>query len=292
MNLLLSFLAAVTASINSIAIRLFEEKVQKNHRDLLAYQIAYIFLGGMVFFLFSGFSFPATTQGRLLTIVFGAALTMSSIGMAESYLCGPMSLSSVIISCNVVLPVLFGCLVFREVLSAFHLIGMALLLAMFILSGTGSNEAKREISLKWILMVMLAFLGEGLGAITLAAYGRLPETGDNKGFMAISFFAATVMLLVNMLISGRKGRKQQHPVHISVPFVLLAVWAAVGCFVTNLLVIYLAGVMPSSVLYPVYSGSVGILVTLISCVCFRERMSGKKAVMILLGIGAVVFLNL
>jgi len=73
---------------------------------------------------------------------------------------------------------------------------------------------------------------------------------------------------------------------------LFALWAAAGCFGTNLLIIYLSGVMPASLLHPIYNGASGILITLISCLAFRERMSRKKAMVLLLGICAVIFLNL
>ena len=292
MHLLLSFVAAVTAAVNSIGIRLFQEKVQKNRRDLQAYQTLYIFLSSVVFLLISGFRFPVTTEGRLLTIGFGLALALSTIGMAESFLCGPMSLSSVIISCNVLMPIVYGCLVYRESIGIFHLLGIMFLLATFVLTGIGAKEGKRGISLKWILLVLTAFFGNGLGAIIETIYSRLPEANNNNGFMSISFFLGSLMLLGYVTFSGRNGRKKQEPVCVTLPFVGLAVWAALGCFVTNMLLLYLCGEMPASLLYPVYNGVNGVLVTVFSCVFFREKMDRKKLLMILLGICAVVFLNL
>jgi len=292
MNLLLSFCAAITSSFSSTGIRLFEEKVQKNSRDLQAYQALYVALSGVVFLLLSGFRFPQSAAGWLLTVAFGAALAVSSIGTAESYLCGPMSLSSVIISCNVVMPVLFGCLFFHEHLSLPHVIGIGFLLMTFVLTGMGSGSGKREISLKWIFMVLCGFLGNGFGAIVLAVYSRLPENGSNNGFMAVSFFLGAAMLLLYMLFKGRNGGREREPVHVTGLFVLFALWAAAGCFGTNLLIIYLSGVMPASLLHPIYNGASGILITLISCLAFRERMSRKKAMVLLLGICAVIFLNL
>ena len=292
MNLLLSFIAAVTASINSIGIRLFEEKVQKNRRDLQAYQAMYIFLSGVVFLLLSGLRFPVTTAGWLLTVAFGLCLAVSSIGTAESYLCGPMSLSGVIISCNVVMPVVFGCLVYREILGVTHLIGIGFLLLTFVLTGLGSGEGKKGIFLKWILMVLLGFLGNGFGAIVLAIYARLPEPANDNGFMAVGFFLGAVMLLSYTMFTGRGGVRFREPVHVTKPFMLLAVWAAIGCFLTNLLIIYLSGVMPASLLHPIYNGTSGVMITLVSCLCFRERMDRRKALILTLGICAVVFLNL
>ena len=290
MNLFLPFAAALTASVSSVAIRLFEQKVQRDHRDLQVFQTLYVFLCGVVFLLVSGFRFPGTAAGWLYALAFSACLAVSSIGTAESFLCGPMSLSSVINSCSVVLPILFGCLVYKETMTAPHLLGIVFLLATFILTGTGSKEGKKEISLKWFIMVMLAFLGNGFGAVVLAAYSKIPETASNNGFMAVSFFMAAVMLMAHFLLSRERAAGKR--VKVTAPFFGLSFMAALGCFGTNLLIIYLSGVMPASLLHPVYNSASGILVTLASCLLFRERMDRKKALILLLGICAVVFLNL
>jgi len=292
MLVFLPVLAGVTSCISSGGIRLFEEKVQKHQRDLQAFQSLYVLLCGVVFLLLSGLRFPTTPQGLLLTVAFAACLAVSTIGTATSYLCGPMSLASVINSCSVVLPILFGCLVYGEKLTAMHLIGMAFLLATFILTGTGSGEGKKEITLKWALMVMLAFLGNGFGAVILAVYAKLPETGSDNGFMAISFFISAVLLFAYFCVTGRGEGRTKEPVHLTLPFLETAGLSALGCFGTNVLIIYLSGVMPASLLHPIYNGSGAILVTLVSCLFFRERMDRKKALILLLGVCSVVFLNL
>ena len=288
MNLLLMLLASVTASLGNVSIRLFQERVQKTRHDLRVFQVMYMLLCGMVFLLLSGFRFPGTAKGLLLTAAFGGCLVASTIGVAQSYLCGPMSLSSVIVSCSVVLPVAFGCLVYSERLDVVHWIGIGCLLTAFILTGTGSGEAKKEITLRWLLWVMLSFLGSGFGAIVLAAYSKLPETGSNNGFMAISFFVASALLALDTF-SRRKGGET---VCLTFPFFGLSALSALGCFGTNLLIIYLSGVVPASLLHPIYNGASGVMVTMISCLAFRERMTVKKAIILFLGICTIVFLNL
>ncbi len=285
---LLPLLASLTASLGNVSIRLFQEKVQKNRRDLQVFQALYTFLSSLVFLFVSGFRFPGTTAGLLLTVAFAGCLLASTIGLAQSYLCGPMSLSGVIISCSVVMPVAFGCLAYGEVLTLTRLLGIGFLLAAFIVTGAGSGEGKKEITFRWILWVMVSFLGSGFGAIVLAVYSRLPETGTNNGFMAISFFVEACMLSLGVLFARRPGEKAR----VTAPFFGLAGLSALGCFGTNLLVIYLSGIMPASLLHPVYNGAAATVVTIVSCLAFRERMSRKKLAIILLGICAIVFLNL
>ena len=292
MLVFLPVLAGVTSCISSIGIRLFEEKVQKHQRDLQAFQTVYLLMCGVVFLALSGFRFPTTTAGLLLTIAFALCLSVSTIGTTQSYLCGPMSLAGVINSCSVVLPILFGCLVYNETLTAMHIIGILFLLATFVLTGVGSGEGEQEITLKWVLMVMMSFLGNGFGAVVLAVYAKLPETSSDSGFMSIGFLISALLLFVYFCCTGRGEGRSKEPVRLSMPFFWTSGLSALGCFGTNVLIIYLSGVMPASLLHPIYNGASGVLVTMVSCLFFRERMDRKKVLILLLGICAVVFLNL
>ena len=291
MKLLLPLLASVTVCIRSIGIRLFQEKVQKTLRDLQVFQTLYTLFCGVVFLLLSGFRFPKTGAGLGLAAAFALCLTSCTIGLSQGLLCGPMSLTSVISSCSVVMPILFGWLVYRETLGILHLLGIACLLGTFVLTGIGSGEDKKEITPKWVCMVMMNFLGGGFGAIILSLYNKLPEQGSNNGFMSLSFFGASVLLAAFTWFSHRKDRHGEK-VRLTKRFFGFVSLAALGCFGTNLLIIHLSGIMPASLLHPLYNGASGLLMTLISCLLFRERMSWKKAAILLLGICTVVFLNL
>lgn len=275
MKLLLPLLASVTVCVRSIGIRLFQEKVQKTLRDLQIFQSLYTLFCGVVFLLLSGFRFPQTGAGLCLSAAFAVCLTSCTIGLSQGLLCGPMSLTSVISSCSVVMPILFGCLVYRETLGALHLLGIVCLLGTFILTGIGSGEDKKEITPKWVCMVMMNFLGGGFGAIILALYNKLPEQGSNNGFMSLSFFGASVLLAAFTWFVHRKEQKPEK-VRLTKSFLGFVSLAALGCFGTNLLIIHLSGIMPASLLHPLYNGASGLMMTLISCLLFRERMSWKS----------------
>lgn len=292
MKLFLPLLASVTVCIRGVGIRLFQERVQRNGRELQVFQILYTFLCGLLFLAFSGLRFPQSEKGLLLAAAFAVCLSGCTIGLTQSLLCGPMSLSGVISSCSVVMPILFGCLVYEETLSGLHLVGIGCLLATFAVTGLGTEEGRKEITPRWLFMVMLNFLGGGFGAIILAIYNKLPEPGTNNGFMVLSFFGAAVLLTVFTLLNWRGLDRKQETVHITGEFAGYIAIAALGCFGTNMLIIYLSGVMPASLLHPLYNGAGGLLMTLVSCILFRERMTAKKAVILLLGLCTVVLLNL
>lgn len=290
MNLLLVIFCSALACCSNTGIRLFQTRLQKTPRQLQLYQVCYMLVAAVSYLLLSGFSVPKSTAGWLLSVGFALCLGVSSIGTAESLLCGPMSLSGVIISCNVVLPIAVGWIFFREPVSAVHMVGCLLLLGVFVLSGSDAKADNREVSPRWYVMVLLAFFANGFGAVAVSMYPKV--SGDDDGLLGVSFLLAALML-AGYVLWGRKKAPLDVKGLLKKPlFYILVAVSAVSVFGVNRLLLSLNGPLPASVLYPVYNGVTSVLLCIVSCVAFREPMNKKKLLTIALGIAAVILLNL
>lgn len=290
MELALIMLTSCFATLGSASVRLFEERVQKSHRDLMAFMTSYVFLGGVVFLLTSRMELPASGTGWLLAVIYGVCYSMANIGNCESFLCGPMSLTSVITSCSVLIPIVFGCAAYGEVMTLPHLLGIGFLIGMFVLTGVGSGGGEREISPRWLLTVLLSFVGSGVCAVITVVYSRMAEGTGRNGFLAMGFFCSAAILLVYALCAGPKDTRQ--PLRLTWGFAGTSCLTALGSFVSNGLMLCLSATMDTTVLYPLYNGLNVVLLTVVSCLAFRERMTGKKLMILLVGICAIVLMNL
>lgn len=292
MNFLLLVLSGAIASLSGLSIRSFQIYVQKHPLQMPFYQVLSMGIGSIVYLVLSGFALPASPASWGLALGFSLCLGASSIGYAEAMQNGPFSLTNIINSCNVLIPILVGCIVFREKLLVPHMIGIALLLSTFILSGTGNRGEKREIRPIWYFQILLSFLGNGFGAVILSAFNKLPEPCSSDSFMAVGFFFGALLILLYVLL-GRSRKSDK-------VFLLQPSWRLAGLlsvsalcvFGCNSLMIRLAAVYPSAMLFPVYNGISSVLSCLASCLLLRESMDRKKFITLLLGIGAVVLLNL
>jgi len=292
MSYLLILIPGITASLSSICIRTFEHKLQKSLHDLHLFQFAYILMVAAAFLILSGFTFIRSTKAWLLAIGFALCLFFSSLGTTQALLCGPMSLSTVIGSCNVILPILFGCIFRQEVLGIVHIIGCVFLLATLVLSGSGPKEQQREISPKWFLYVAMSFFGNGFGAIVLSGYNLISGGDSNNGFLAAAFLLSAALLFLYFLVQGKHFPEEPRFPKMPPLFFLITAGTAFGCFGTNLVLIYLVDSIPTSLLYPIYNGIAAVLTCLVSCLVFRESMNLKKLITIALGLTATVLLNL
>ena len=55
---------------------------------------------------------------------------------------------------------------------------------------------------------------------------------------------------------------------------------------------YLADKVDGAILYPCINGGLCLLLTVMSCIFFREKLTLKKSIAIALGCAAIVILNL
>lgn len=73
---------------------------------------------------------------------------------------------------------------------------------------------------------------------------------------------------------------------------LLLVASSLGSFIGNGILMSLNTSMPASTLYPMVNGGIGVLVAVISCTVFKEKLTVLKLLAIITGVASIVFLNL
>lgn len=292
MNFLLAFLSASAHSLNSISLRLYQTKLQKNTADLRLYQSLYMFLAAVGYFLCTGFSLRLDGLGLPLALCYGLDLALTGTLVSACYQCGPMSVTSVITNACVALPIAVGCLFYHEVMTLPQIFGCVLLGVTFLLSGLGGKEKAAPIEPKWYLLVALAFLANGMGAVLLNIYGRVAGSGERNSFLAVGYGVASLLYQGIHQLEARKSGKTELRGFCKPLLPVLVVLAAMGGFIGNGLLMSLNTSMPASVLYPMVNGGIGVIVAIVSCTFFREKLTAHKLLAILTGLGSIVLLNL
>ena len=115
MNFLLAILSASAHSVNSISLRLYQTNFQKSVADLRLFQGLAMLLAAVCYWGLNRFSLQLETAGLLLALCYGLDLVLTGITVSICYLCGPMSLTSVISNACVVLPIAVGCIFYQEI---------------------------------------------------------------------------------------------------------------------------------------------------------------------------------
>ncbi|NMP38274.1 MAG: hypothetical protein GX051_09200 [Clostridiales bacterium] len=290
MNTVLALICASAFSLNSLSIRFFQLKLMRVSRDVKLFQFLFCAVASCAYMLAGGFVFTLTPRDILLAASFGILFAVCILASAECYVCGPMSVTSVIMNSSVVVPVIYSCAVLHESISVTQIIGLMLLIATFVILSGGSKKSN-GISARWFILVLISFFANGSTAVIQKVYKLSAAPGGGYDFMGVAYAIAALAVFAAFAADKRKAESGKG--FSSAPlFVVLVLVAGLGSFCGNGMLLNLSTVMPASLLYPLMNGALCIIVAAVSLLVFREKVTPRKLSAIACGLGAIIVLNL
>ncbi len=284
-------LSVVGFSLNGVCVKLFQRRLQTAPSALLLYQGLFC-LSAAVCFGLSSLPFSAVSiRTVLMGMLYGVLFFVASWGLARGYQLGSLSLTDMLVNLSFVLPIFYSVLFLGEGVRLTQAIGLLFLFAAFFLSYQGGEKGNGS-KAHWAIIVLLAFVANGVTAIIQKLYKREEPASQTGPFMGIAYLTAAVLFLLLFWRRRHEEDKGIGLVHNSLGMVLLAAVAGVGGFVGNGLLMHLSTQIDAVVLYPCVNGGLSLLLAVISFVFFGEKITARKGSAIAAGLVAVVLLNL
>lgn len=227
-------------------------------------------------------------------VLFGVVNTTQQVTNLKALELGPLSYTSVLISLSSLIPTLSGSLFWGETLSVAQIIGIVLMIGCLLLSVNTEKEQKKA-SLKWLLYCAISFLTCGGIGLMQKIYQTSAQKDESDMFLLVAFAASFVLSVAGFALKSLRAPRAITPpqgtrsIYAVVP-VLLMVLIGITYSVNHKLNLFLSGAMDSALFFPVVNGVGLILVLLSSLILFREKLSLKQWIGVLLGIAAVVLL--
>ena len=232
----------------------------------------------------------------VLGVAFGAVTALQGITNIAALQVGPMSYTSVIISFSTLISSLSGVMFFDESLGWAQIVGMVLMLASFVLAAKSDVDEKKA-NLKWLFLCLIAFVATGGIGVMQKVHQSSEYRDELNAFLIIAFVSSAVLCaLFTALMKRRESRfadeKEKKKDGKRQVWLLLGIMIASGACVAvnNKFNLYLSGVMDSAVFFPIVNGGGLVLTTLAAVLLFREKLSTKQWIGVVLGIASVVFL--
>jgi drug/metabolite transporter (DMT)-like permease len=192
-----------------------------------------------------------------------------------------------ILSYSLILPTLYGMLALSEPVKLSLLVGLCLLLLSLALTNLPDSKEKKPLSLRWTVYVSVTFLTNGICATVQKVFQATYQGQYSSSFMILSLSLTVFVLAIAALIIERKS--------IVCNLRRGALWyglCGVGNGAMNQMTMLLAVSLPASFLYPVQSAGGILLCAAASILCYRERLSRFQKIGLLVGVAAVIALNL
>ena len=283
------FLMLVSVSAN-LSEGILIKKYNAKHSKGGMFFTGIISLFAMLYFLLTdkeGFYSPTAMlpYAAAFGIIYCIAYLLTFVALAN----GSFTMSMLIISYSTVFPIIFGILWLDEAATILTYIGFALLaLSLFLVRGkkeTGTE--KKNVSLKWLIAIILTSVGNGLLAIIKKMQQIKFDNACNNEFMVLALSISAAVLLIGGLVRERKDIRE-----IVVHGTPYAGAAGVANGLHNLMTIYINNLLPISISSPAISGIKIVFSYLVSSIFFRERYLNRQVIGVAIGAAAVIFLNL
>lgn len=257
--------------------------------------------GAVVLLAVGGFNLMLSGYSLWLGIVFGV-FTMANAVLGEAAIkTGPFGYSTVIINLSTGITALSGALFWDETLSATKIIGLILMLACFFLAVDTSDSKDKKASIQWFIICIFALITcAGIGLLQ-----KIHQTSEYKDeliqFLFVAFVISFVFSFVIYFLLKRKEKTFLENSDVTVkinlrkiliPLAVVFIVCGVCVALNNVFNLFLSGVVDSSVFFPIVNGVPLLSNLIISFVIFKEKLSVKQIVGLIIGIIAIICLFL
>ena len=224
-------------------------------------------------------------------IAFGLSYAAATVFVVLAIKNGSLAKTTLITSYSLMVPALAGLLILREPLGIPMLVGLVLLVLSLWLTNrqkASADAPKEKITLKWVVFVVLAFVGNGMCSTVQKLTPHFLGADINQNlYMIVALGLSSAVLISASFLTRETGLKDT--LKIGAPLSLLD-----GLFngAVNYLAIYLNQFIPASVMFPVLSAGEIILIVPYALLVRREKFTASQWAGFCVGVVSVVLLNL
>lgn len=258
---------------------------QKTNGGGIFFFNALVSMTALLFFVFTSSKLHFDLAIAPYVIGFATTYSVASIFSILSIANGSLSLTSLCTSFSLMIPTFYGLIFLKDAIGLGFVPGLILLaISLFLINKPDKNA---RVSVKWLIFVLLAFLGNGMCTVMQNMQQRAFDGAYKSEFMILSYAMVAAVMLSIALLKDRKNLKQ----HVKAGWYVAPICGALNGMV-NLFVMILSARMAVSLMFPLISAG-GLVVTyLVSRFVYKEKLTKLQFAGFVLGAAAVVLLNI
>lgn len=198
---------------------------------------------------------------------------------------------------SIFIPCIVGTLFFGDTMTYWHWIGLLVFVAAVYFIASNSEKEQKKLTLKTLLMLVLSMLSNGAIMVLQDLFGERGENVFMFSFLTFAFNAVILAVCFFALVlffrkkdeAGRVSRKIEP---LPKKLYLFGAMLALALFTISNLVTWLNKAYPPVVVFPLSSTISLIITAIVGAIAFKEKITWKKAVGIVLGVASVVVINM
>lgn len=242
-------------------------------------------LAALLFFIITSKGLKFDSGILLYSFFFALSYMTCSVSLVAAIGSGSLSLTTLINSYSLMLPTLYGLIFLKDAIKPGLIPGIILLaISLFLTNKKGSDK---KFSVKWLIYVSLAFVGNGMCTIVQKSQ-QLAFDGAYKNEFMIAALSMVVILLIPVVLK-KEGKNALSLIKAGWKWALPC---GLANGLANMLVMVLSGIMAASLMFPLISAGGLIITYLVSKFFYKEYLTKLQTAGMLVGLASVILLNL
>ena len=242
-------------------------------------------LAALLFFIITSKGMKFDSGILLYSFFFALSYMTCSVSLVAAIGSGSLSLTTLINSYSLMLPTLYGLIFLKDAIKPGLIPGIILLaISLFLTNKKGSDK---KFSVKWLIYVSLAFVGNGMCTIVQKSQ-QLAFDGAYKNEFMIAALSMVVILLIPVVLK-KEGKNALSLIKAGWKWALPC---GLANGLANMLVMVLSGIMAASLMFPLISAGGLIITYLVSKFFYKEYLTKLQTAGMFVGLASVILLNL
>ena len=284
---ILIFLAALGAAANFAVTKVYQLNRGNTLETGVIFNCLVGLVGSLIYFVVCGFKIELTMFSVILSLMFTIFVGMYTIIGFKIMSIGSMAVYTVFLMLGgMILPYLYGLLFLNEEITVMKVIALIMMTIAIIFQNGG--EKKKGKALFYILCISV-FILNGLTSVVSKIHQVYPQynTVSNNEFVLLKNI--TRFLAFGAMIPFVR-RKDTKIFDMKPKLYLVISFSAILTSVSYFLQLLCATYVPATVQFPIMSGGSIIFTALLGLICFKEKLSARQALCLLLCIiSTIVF---
>lgn len=226
----------------------------------------------------------------LFAAISGAMLVVATACGLYAIKSGSMALTSIFGTAGLLVPCIAGIFLYDEVMSVMQWGGVALFFASSVLLIGSVRKENGAFSFKTVLLLAGSLVSNGVTMLVQTMFAREVVGGSVTAFSFLSFLIPAVVLLAFMGVLKLKDVAACTE-KLDKKLIGIAVLAAAAVFVINQLATMAANLISPVILFTFINGGNTVIAAVMGTALFKEKLTVKSALGIVLGIGALVLVK-
>ena len=256
------------------------KKSLKTQGDIFHFN-SIMYLSALILFVALSIGKPISLYTILMGLVFGLLTITGSVFRFRALAIGPMHITILVTTCQMIIPTLSGTLIFGEPFSTGKFIAMIFLIFFVYLSLDKSKSGK--INGKWAINCIVCFFSTGFIGVMQKIHQSSVHKNELEAFLAVAFVCSFLFALVSSkrsVCEAKFGAKEY----------IFAIVCGICAFVMNVFNLELSGIIPSQLFFPLVNGVPLVLSSLVAIVIFKEKVNWVQGIGLAGGIISLIAL--